>query len=294
MFTLQSVGHYLQAVAEGEDLPNIKPLLEAVCEQRFRRIDRFIQLALIGAGRCCQQQTLAEDMSIYIGSGTGPVSNNVVVQKQLQRGLLPKPFNFVNTLGSSTGYYVANSLGLANFTQNQFVSRRHYTLQALLALVETDMQLGLCKQALVGVVEECALPLTEHRRRQGIEDTRLLAEGSHWFLLSSADSLKEKDNKSYGLRLSVDRFKTAEALLDEFVASWQEGDRYVACSEIAAHLSQPLTASIPTATVLDIDLPFHDSPDAAYLAAFASAETGGRLLLISGNNENGWCLVRCG
>jgi hypothetical protein len=298
MFKLHCVGHYLQEISEGEDLPNLKPLLAAVCEQRVRRIDRFIQLALLGVGRCNKQQRIGEDVSIYIGSGTGAVGNNVVVQKQLQQGQLPKPFNFVNTLGSSTGYYVANSLGLPTFTQNQFVSRRHYTLQALLALVETDMQLGLCKQALVGVVEECALPLAEHRRRQGIEAIRPVAEGSHWFLLSPADDMKGNDSENLGAELAISRFNTAAALLDTLVASWQEGDCYAAGSGIEANFSQQLIAKIPAAIALDIKLPFHDSPDAALLAAFTCSDifigNKGRLQLISGSDENGWYLMCCG
>ena len=288
MFKLESVGHYLQEIDKGEDLPNLKPLLDAVCQQRFRRIDRFIQLALLGAGRCCEQLALDGDMPIYIGSGTGPVSNNILVQEQLQRGHLPKPFNFVNTLGSSTGYYVASALGLSAFTQNQFVSRRHYTLQALLVLAATDMQLGLYKQALVGVVEECSLPLSEHRQRQGIEDTRSLAEGSHWFLLSCAD-----DN-SQGLQLAVSRFNTSATMLDALAAQWQEGDRYATGSGILADFSQQLRARVPAALALEIELPFHDTPDAALLGVFASSGADYRLHVISGDDKNGWYLICCG
>jgi hypothetical protein len=288
MFKLQSVGHYLQAIDEGEGLPNLKPLLDAVCQQRYRRIDRFIQLALLGAGRCCDQLELDGDIPIYIGSGTGPVSNNILVQEQLQRGHLPKPFNFVNTLGSSTGYYVASSLGLSAFTQNQFVSRRYYTLQALLALAATDMQLGLYKQALVGVVEECSLPLAEHRQRQGIEDARRLAEGSHWFLLSCADC----DNQE--LQLTVSRFNTCDAMLDTLAAQWQEGDRYATGSGILADFSQQLRARIPAALALNIDLPFHDSPDAALMGAFVSSGSDCDLHIISGDDANGWYLICCG
>jgi hypothetical protein len=126
----------------------------------------------------------------------------IATQQQLIRDReLPKPFNFINTLGNSAGYYVAKNLGLHG--QNLFISRRGASLQALLSVAVADLRAGVLSQALVGVVEEATLPLTEHRRRQGLVEDRPVAEGSHWLLL-------EKD-AAMGYRLEHEHVMHHEA-----------------------------------------------------------------------------------
>ena len=122
--------------------------LKPVCREHFRRVDRFIQLALLGSGRCVAGQELAPDLALYLGSGLGPMSNNITTQQQLIRDrLLPKPFNFINTLGNSAGYYVAKNLGLNG--QNLFISRRGASFQATLVAALVDYA-GRCRTAGTG------------------------------------------------------------------------------------------------------------------------------------------------
>jgi hypothetical protein len=185
MIRVTAVSHYLHAVRDGEVLPSLDQALKPLCREQFRRIDRFIQLALLGTARCVAGRTLAPDCGLYLGSGLGPMSNNISTQEQLIRDrLIPKPFNFINTLGNSAGYYVARNLGLSG--QNLFISRRGASFQAVLEAALVDMEGGAVSQALVGVVEEVTLPLAGHRRRQGLAPDTLVAEGSHWLLLEKA------------------------------------------------------------------------------------------------------------
>lgn len=182
MIRVTAVGHVFNPLQDGAPLPSLDAGLEQVCRERFRRVDRFIELALLGSGRCAAGRSLDADCGLYLGSGLGPMSGVIATQQQLIRDReLPKPFNFINTLGNSAGYYVAKNLGLHG--QNLFISRRGASLQALLNAVLTDMEAGIVRQALVGVVEEATLPLTEHRRRQGLPGDTAVAEGSHWLLL---------------------------------------------------------------------------------------------------------------
>ena len=183
---LLSQSHYFHPVAEGEALPNLDARLAPLCKERYRRIDRFIQLALLGSAECAQGQALQPGCALYISSGIGPVGNNIVVQETLWKlRKVPMPFNFVNTLGSSAGYYVAKNLGLSG--QSLFISRRHGSLAAALACAEADLACGAVTQALVGVVEECTLPLSQHRQRQELAADAQLAEGSEWLLLEQGE-----------------------------------------------------------------------------------------------------------
>lgn len=181
-FTIVAWSEHLHGVTDGEELPALDARLNAVSRERFRRIDRFILLAVLGSAECAAKASLREDCGLYLSTGVGPVGSNTEVQRQLCRDhLLPKPFHFVNTLGSAAGYYVAKNLGLAG--QNLFISRRGAALSAALEIATADLELQIVSQALVGAVEECTFPLAEHRRRQGLASDVKMAEGSHWILI---------------------------------------------------------------------------------------------------------------
>ena len=182
MIRVTAVSHYLQPLREGTPLPSLDTALREVCREHYRRIDRFIALALLGSGRCAKGRALAPDCGLYLGSGLGPMADNIACQEQLIRDReLPMPFDFINTLGNSAGYYVAKNLGLSG--QNLFISRPGANFEAGLQAALVDLECGMLSQALVGVVEEATEPFSEHRRRQGLPADTAVAEGSHWLLL---------------------------------------------------------------------------------------------------------------
>lgn len=184
MIRVTAASHYLHPVRDGEALPSLDAALQPLCREHFRRIDRFIQLALLGSAQCVAGRHIAPDCGLYLGSGLGPMGNNIDTQQQLIRDrLIPKPFNFINTLGNSAGYYVAKNLGLSG--QNLFISRRRASFAAVLEAAWVDLECGATRQALLGVVEEVTLPLAEHRRRQDLPADIAVAEGSHWLLLEA-------------------------------------------------------------------------------------------------------------
>lgn len=185
-----SASHYLHTVRDGEALPDLAPALKQVCRERPRRVDRFIELALLGSGRCVAGRTLKPDCGLYLGSGFGPMGTNVAVQEQLFRDReCPKPFDFMNLLGASAGFHVAKNLGLKG--PNLFISRRGASLEAAFAAAQVDMRLGIVSQALLGVVEEVTLPLAQHRQRLGLPADAPTAESSLWLLLEN-DGTEEK------------------------------------------------------------------------------------------------------
>ena|GEM_PF-5242582 len=185
MIRVTALGHYFAPLEDDALLPPLQAALKEAGRGQYRRIDRFVELALLGAGRCAAGRKLAPDCGLYLGSGLGPMGDNVRVQQQLVlERFVPMPFNFINILGSNAGFYVAKDLGLSG--QNYFVSRRGASFEAALELAVMDLELGVVRQALVGVVEDVSLPLAEHRLRQGLAPGTRLAEGSHWLLLETS------------------------------------------------------------------------------------------------------------
>lgn len=282
MIRLLSASHYLQPLQDGQPPPSLDTTLDALCREPFRRIDRFIQLALLGSARCVGARSLRPGCGVYIGSGFGPIGSNIVVQEQLLRDAhWPKPFNFINTLGASAGYYVAKNLGLDG--PNMFISRRASSLQATLAASIVGLALGTVDEALVGIVEEAPYPLSHHRGRLGVGDQALLAEGSHWFLLGR--------DEAGGRSLAVERFADFTALAAYLPmtlksAAWLGFTRAVD--------RERRTALRTLCKRSDRDpprLPVHDSIEAAWLADRVTDPHGPEeLMLVDGSDRTGWTL----
>jgi Beta-ketoacyl synthase, N-terminal domain len=285
MIGIVAASHYLQPIDVDARLPSLEPELRELCREPFRRIDRFIQLALLGSARCIAGQMLRPECAIYLGSGLGPIGNNIVTQQQLIRDReIPKPFNFINTLGSSAGFYVAKNLGLSG--QNLFISRRHASLEAVLNLAVADLQRGAVEQVLVGVVEEVTLPLAIHRQRQELPANQMLAEGSHWLLLRS--------DQQTARQLQLHRFDELSTLENFLGASWMQGDCLCCASGMERSTEQSLQRQFPNCMVSAWDRAFHDSLDAAWLTEYAISDRPGQLFVVNGNSVRGWVLFQLG
>jgi len=219
MLEIISVGDHYQTVDPDQGLANLKAAAAEVCRERFRRIDRFTQLALIGSGRCVQntaQSTedveLDSQTGLYIGSRFASGGNTIKVHEQMiSAGIVPKPASFINTLSNSAGYFVARNLGLEG--RNLFVSRGDASIVAALQLAAMDMATGTVSQALVGAVDEAVLPLSHHRFRLGLKPETVMGEGSHWLLVAPENSAN-----------SLATVTEMETLRDEAaLAGWLDG-----------------------------------------------------------------------
>jgi hypothetical protein len=178
-------GHYSKPV--DDVLPPLKELVKETTGESVRRVGRFIQLALIGAGRCLQssgmQHSLPADTAIYLTSGRGDLEVTIeVLEQMLEHGLSPKPLSFINTVSNSACFYLAKHFGLHG--RSHFVTRRHAPLECVLQLASLDIETGAVKTALVGSVDICTLPIEDHRKRVDVSDNTAVGEGSHWFLLA--------------------------------------------------------------------------------------------------------------
>lgn len=281
MIRIASASHYFQPLTDNAPPPSLDTALQELCRENFRRIDRFIQLALLGSARCVTAQDLRGDCAIYLGSGLGPIGNNIVTQQQLIRDCeLPKPFNFINTLGSSAGYYVARNLGLSG--QSFFLSRRSRNLEAVLNAAMVDLQSGVVIQALLGIVEEASVPFSEHRRRQGLPEQTAVAEGSHWLLLQAGGNTGHTLERHY--------FAGFDGLMECLQAEWRSGDSLRCSPDVAADSADELYAALPDCAVPDSPPAFHDSMSAVWLTGNLTAGGAANLFLVSGDSARGWTL----
>lgn len=179
-----AAGDYCEAVVD--EPPKLKPLVREVLGEPVRRIDRFIELALIGAGRCVGGRALPSGTGVYTGSARGDLQVTLdVVEPLFRSGQTPKPLSFVNTVSNATNFYIARQFGLTGCSN--FVSHRELAFESALELAVVDMEAGHLASALVGSVDVATAPLAEHRMRLGLPRETTVAEASHWIWLRRGD-----------------------------------------------------------------------------------------------------------
>lgn len=175
----------------GDALPDLKALTLEATGKQYRRIGRFIQLALIAAARCTQSQTLPNDTAVYLSSGRGDLETTVDIMTQLFRdGQTPKPLAFVNTVSNAACFYVAQLLNLKS--RSNYVCNRHFAFESALQLALLDVRLGVVNSALVGSVDVVTTPIDQHRRRLQLTDEVALGESAHWLWLGAIDTTRPR------------------------------------------------------------------------------------------------------
>jgi hypothetical protein len=180
-----STGDHYADVPDDASAPDLKPLVKEATGQPVRRVGRFIQLALIGAGRCIGARTLAPDTGVYFTSGRGDMEVTSEVMHAIVRdGEAPKPLHFINTVSNAACFYVAKHFGLGG--RSTFLCNRYAGFEAALDLALLDLETGCVSEALVGSVDIVVPPLAIHRRRLHLDADTPVAEASHWLLLRRA------------------------------------------------------------------------------------------------------------
>lgn len=170
-----SSGHYCETVS-GE-LPVLKPLVKQATGVAVRRVGRFIQLALIGAGRTAK--IIPTEAGLYLSSGRGDIEittqvlNTIYCERQS-----PRPLDFINTVSNAACFYMAQILKISG--PSSFISHRHFSFEVALRSALLDLQFEVIPMALVGAVDLVTTPLAEHRQRLQLEVGQEVAEASHW------------------------------------------------------------------------------------------------------------------
>jgi len=160
-----------------------KALNAAVKQQtgiHFRRVNRFILLALYGAHRCAPDHELDPTTGIYLTTENGTVSDTEKGLNQLFRQhIYPKPYNFINTMSNTASFYIAQSLKL-NST-NMTITCKDFAFERGLTLARFDLRRGAVGGALIGGADEGVVsdPNLESRYADCLRD------GSAWLYASN-------------------------------------------------------------------------------------------------------------
>ncbi|MDA3909685.1 MAG: hypothetical protein PF437_11420 [Sulfurimonas sp.] len=150
------------------DASTIKKELKSKYKLDTRRQDTFIHLAVYGA------QLLKDEIAIdccdelYITSGVGNIDVLQKTNKYVyhEKDFI-KPFDFINMLGNTTSYYVANSLGIQD--KNTFQISNNFTF--INTLISIFASLSVSKnEAILGSVDLCTNPKEVIKRVLGLDE----------------------------------------------------------------------------------------------------------------------------
>ncbi len=180
MIYIHSISGY--NAVPGKETDDIKAALKIATGKVFRRTDRYIQLALLGAYK--SRENIQPDSALFIASGEGNLSvfNRLRNQRFIDHQP-PRPVDFINSLSNTAGFYVAQYLNLNG--KNLFLSHHGFPTQMALLLAENDLKLKKQKQILLGGVDELLEPVAYSKKFLGICDDTILGEGSNWLTVST-------------------------------------------------------------------------------------------------------------
>lgn len=177
-------------------LPDLKALIAPWTPERIRRIDRYIELCVAGGLNCVEQQKLPAHTGVYLATRFGAITTSAkVMETIIAEGDMPKPLHFVNTLGNTACFYLTRLLHTTGHTL--VISQEQFSFEAALFHALLDLQQGNIEAALVGGIDEVALPIANQAERLGVTASGIFNEGTHWLLL---EKNKAADNSEAWLQ----------------------------------------------------------------------------------------------
>lgn len=279
---------YKDVVAQ--QLPMLKPEVKAATGQSFRRISRFIQFSLIAVARCVAGRSLPKNTALYLTSGQGDLTVAIdVLEKLYQQGEPPMPLGFINTLSNSACFYVAQYLGLQG--SSNFVSSQYFSFERILRLALLDYNNKKVQSALVGSVDVCVAPLSQHRERMAVEADIELGEASHYLLLGDVAS-NERVEPHLGELLKVEHCIDWQELLFKLNALEVNEAWYLAAGQfLSAAALEQLQAATGISEQFEYrnQLAFYNTQMAAVFGKFFSACPGKTLLHVNGDKDGRYC-----
>lgn len=278
--------------AEQPELLDLKTLITPWTNgQRLRRVDRYIELCVAGGLNCVGGRPLAADTGVYLATRCGAVTTSARVMETIVGNRdMPKPLHFINTLGNSACFYLTQLLRTTGNTL--VISQEYLSFEAALLHAWVDLQQGRVSCALVGGIDEVALPLTLHSQRLGAENAQYFNEGSHWLLLEP--NAKDTDSAAQLAVTQPEYFADLSAL-----STWLSHQKLskIQCSFAPTTEEHQLLADHGHVSSFTPEQIGHGVFSGAALVHFStvmahtSSECG---IHLARNNDSGYCAVALG
>jgi len=206
---------YVKAISSyRSDLEDIvvKKELKQTYKVDTRRKDDFIHVGLLGALRLRDNIAIGEDDELYLTSGVGnfnimcSVYENMITNKELM-----KLFDFINMLGNTTSFYVAQTLGIKakslfqisdNFTYfhsliNIYASLMSSKNEAVLGAIDIVSEDEVMIKRVLGVEQDVSLVSSVSYQKLSIDSTDALSEiefDTHFYTLEEVKKIIKEES----------------------------------------------------------------------------------------------------
>lgn len=280
---------------------DLRALLKEETGQSIRRINRFIELALLGAQRCARVAAgviekdlgspalahgaapggIPPDTALYLCFDVGMLADTTRIMAGYAQGKrAPTPFEFMNTSGGMAGFHVAQMLKLDG--PQLSLHRNHVSLEAALQLLQ--LQSAPHRRALVGYVEEGCWPAADQRERFHWDGEFI--ECSHWLYFDGGVAAPLATIESCTRYADFEALAAAVATLDKSQLWFAATERSRSPEQDwSPALGLPQRFEAPE--LAETSRCFSSGLPALALSAFARSELKGRLLHVnrSGSGE---------
>lgn len=166
---------------------DIQDTLTTLTGLDMRRAGHFCELALVGSVLAVKRLKVPLDprSHVYFGTGLGEVQKTAALFKQTldsDEGAA-SPYNFINSVSSTTAFYIAKTAGLES--RNITVSQEELSFEWALKLACGDIKDNDATAAMAGGTDEFSYPREDHLRRLPLDDGQIMGEGGGWLCLSN-------------------------------------------------------------------------------------------------------------
>lgn len=164
----------------------IQDTLETLTGLDMRRVGHFCETALVGSVLTIKRlkNPLDPNSHVYFGTGLGEVQKTMSIFKQTldSEGDAVSPYSFINSIGSTTSFYIAKTAGLKS--RSITACQDELSFEWALKLACNAIEDKDTNSAMAGGADEFSVPHKEHRRRLLLDDEQIMGEGSGWLYLS--------------------------------------------------------------------------------------------------------------
>ena len=172
--------------------PELDARLMQMTGKRFRKLGRFIQLAMCGAVEAVKKSKAdfqPDRTGIFLASGLGNLSDLLPFSHSIfgDPGFHPSAIQFANSVGNAGAFHIAEALGVT--APVLALCQDEVCFEAALLQVVTLLDSGDIDLGVVGSVDMVMPPVGDHLARMGYgrEEAAArglkLSEGSAWFVL---------------------------------------------------------------------------------------------------------------
>jgi hypothetical protein len=170
---------------------SLRALAKQLNAQTPRLVTRYVELAVLGAGRI--KRTLSPSTRMYVATGMG----EIVTVDALYHQIVPPvsetimPAKFAASGNNMAAFFVARHMGL--ISRNMTISLEELSFEQTLRIVADDLAAGAMQAALVGALDETAVPREFYLSHFPLAREHYIGEGSAWIVLgaNAADAIGE-------------------------------------------------------------------------------------------------------